>query len=222
MAKRQYFLIINTVSTIEGTVADFGAVVCDTKGKVYKSIGVLVAGEYDVKELFYDENACGYWGVTELDKRKENYRRMLETGLRQLATVGGINRWLESARCAYHPELISWDLAFDLEKCRNTEINLSSYEQHYCLRHIAEAYFAEAKAFKSFILQSNAVNPPASFESMPYRRSAAVMAAFVQHKTIEEESHTSFEDVFFELPIFLAIVKKPKWREKFKAVRGYQ
>ena len=92
MAKKQFFLIVDTETTINDTVADFGAIVVDKQGKIFAECAVLVAGEYGTKRLFHDKNACDIWGFAGLIKREENYRIMLETGSRMLASVAAINK----------------------------------------------------------------------------------------------------------------------------------
>ena len=38
MAKRDYFLIVDTETTQTDMVADFGAIICDRKGNIYNLI----------------------------------------------------------------------------------------------------------------------------------------------------------------------------------------
>ena len=76
MAKKQFFLIVDTETTIEDTVADFGAIVCDKQGAIFAECAVLVAGEYGTKKLFHDKNANDIWGYAGLKKRENNYKNM--------------------------------------------------------------------------------------------------------------------------------------------------
>lgn len=225
MAKKQFFLIVDTETTISDHVADFGAVVVDKQGKIHAECGVLVAEFYNTEKLFHDKNACDIWGFAGLHKREENYRAMLASGSRMLASVNAINRWLERANAKFAPELTAYNLAFDLGKCANSGIDLNIFDTRFCLWHSAAAHFADTKAYKQFIMDNHAFNTPTPHGNMSFKTNAEVMAAFVQGGALIDEPHTALEDAkFFELPILQAIVKKSKWREKSKAYswRDYQ
>lgn len=225
MAKKQFFLIVDTETTIADHVADFGAIICDKQGKIFAECGVLVADFYGREKLFHDKNACNIWGFAGLIKREENYKKMLESGSRMLASTNAINRWLERAKAKYNPELTAYNLAFDLGKCKNSGIDLEIFENRFCLWHSAAAHFADTKDYKNFVLQNHAFNPPTTFGNMSYKTNAEIMAAFVQGGALIDEPHTALEDAkFFELPILCAITKRAKWREKSKAYswRDYQ
>ena len=138
MAKKQFFLIVDTETTIEDTVADFGAIVCDKQGAIFAECAVLVAGEYGTKKLFHDKNANDIWGYAGLKKRENNYKNMLENGSRMLVSIPAINRWLERAKGKFEPELTAYNLAFDLNKAKNTGIDLNIFENRFCLWHSSE------------------------------------------------------------------------------------
>lgn len=225
MAKKQFFLIVDTETTIADHVADFGAVICDKQGNIFQECGVLIAEFYNTEKLFHDAKANDIWGYAGLHKREENYRLMLEQGSRMLASVAAINRWLERAKAKYSPELTAYNLAFDLGKCANSGIDLSMFEGRFCLWHSAAAHFADTKAYKQFIMDNHAFNAPTEYANMSYKTNAEVMSAFVQGGAVIKEPHTALEDAkLFELPILKAIVKRKKWREKSKAYswRDYQ
>ena len=218
MAKKQFFLIVDTETTIEDTVADFGAIVCDKQGAIFAECAVLVAGEYGTKKLFHDKNANDIWGYAGLKKRENNYKNMLENGSRMLVSIPAINRWLERAKGKFEPELTAYNLAFDLNKAKNTGIDLNIFENRFCLWHSSAAHFAESKAFRQFVLDNHLFNTPTKSQNMTYKTNAEVVAAFVQGGEFLEEPHTAYEDAkFFELPILKAIVKRKQWREKSKA-----
>ena len=44
MSKKQYFLIVDTETTQNNLVADFGAVIVDRKGKIITQCAVMVDG----------------------------------------------------------------------------------------------------------------------------------------------------------------------------------
>ena len=60
MAKKEYFLIIDTETTANDTVFDFGAVVCDRKGNIVNKCAIIVKEEIE-KDLFFDPKATGIW-----------------------------------------------------------------------------------------------------------------------------------------------------------------
>lgn len=218
MAKKQYFLIVDTETTINDHVADFGALICDRDGNIFAECAILVADFYSKEQLFHDKNANDIWGYTGLEKREQNYKRMLESGTRMLASVNAINRWLERAKAKYNPELTAYNLAFDLSKCGNSGIDLGIFERRFCLWHSAAAHFADSKAYKQFIIDNHAFNAPTERGNMSYKTNAEIMCAFVKGGAIVDEPHTAIEDAkFFEMPILQAIVKRKKWREKSKA-----
>lgn len=225
MAKKQFFLIVDTETTICDNVADFGAIICDKQGAIVAECGVLVAEFYNKEKLFHDAKACDIWGFAGLHKREENYRAMLTSGARMLASVNAVNRWLERAKAKFNPELTAYNMAFDLDKCSKSGIDLNIFDKRFCLWHSAVAHFADTKAYKQFIIDGHLFNTPTKFGNMSFKTNAECMSAFVQGGAFIEEPHTALEDAkFFELPILKAIVKRAKWREKSKdySWRDYQ
>ena len=83
MAKKQYFAILDTETTIENTVADLGIVICDREGRIYNQCAVLVNGHYGTFELFHDKHANDIWGYEGLRKREQAYTNMLDSGVRR-------------------------------------------------------------------------------------------------------------------------------------------
>ena len=62
MSKKQYFLIVDTETTQNDLVADFGAVIVDRKGKIITQCAVMVDGIFTDSEnnpLFFDSRADG-------------------------------------------------------------------------------------------------------------------------------------------------------------------
>ena len=47
MAKKQYFCILDTETTMGDTVADFAMIICDREGNIYNQCAVLVNGHYN-------------------------------------------------------------------------------------------------------------------------------------------------------------------------------
>ena len=97
MAKKQYFCILDTETTMGDTVADFAMVICDREGRIYNQCAVLVNGHYNTMELFHDKKANDIWGYEGLTKRKMAYIAMLENGVRMIASVNAINKWINQS-----------------------------------------------------------------------------------------------------------------------------
>lgn len=219
MAKKQYFAIVDTETTIKGTVADFACIIADRAGNIHAECAVLVADHYGVHELFHDKNAKEeIWTQRGLARRKSVYTAMLAEGSRMVASVSAINRWLEKAKAKFNPELTAYNLAFDNEKCNNTGIDVLMFDKSFCLWHTAVAHFAQSKSFRQFILENHCFNSPTGKGNMTFKTNAEVMASFVHGAMLPPEPHTALEDAkHYELPILKAIVKRKKWREKIKS-----
>lgn len=214
MAKKQYFLIVDTETTIQDTVFDFAATVVDRKGNIIKECAVIVAESRNV-QLFHDPKACDIWGTEGLKRRTQNYQTMLEQGSRMVASVAAINRWLDRVMVQFDPELTAYNLAFDLAKCQNTGIDLSQFSKRFCLWHMACGHFAKTNKYRQFILANHLFNAPTAKGNMSYKTNAEVMASFIAGEMLPPEPHTALEDIkFYELPILQAIIKRDKWRER--------
>jgi hypothetical protein len=141
MAKKDYFLIVDTETTQDNLVADFGGVICDRTGKVYTQIAVLVKDIYTDSEnhpLFHLYGDAGdLWSKAGLPKRYNHYNSMVESGTRMIASVSSINRWLDKAKAEYNPILTAYNLAFDVGKCENTAIDLTMLDMRFCLWYAA-------------------------------------------------------------------------------------
>lgn len=218
MAKKQFFLIIDTETTINDHVADFGAIVVDRKGTIHKSCAVMINDFYHNEELFHDKNANDIWGYGGLIKRKANYERMLQEGTRMLCSVAGINRWLEKVAAMYQPTMTAYNLAFDVSKMQNSGIDINMFPDRFCLWHMASGIHGNTKAYKNFILQNHLFNAPTALGNMSFKSNAEVMASFIAGEMLPPEPHDSMGDIMgYELPILLDIIKRKNWREKGKA-----
>lgn len=226
MAKPDYFLIVDTETTMDDKVADFGAVVVNRKGEIMAQIAVLVFGIYNDAEkhpLFWNEESGELWAKRNLAKRYESYNAMLNGGTRMLSAVSAINRWLDGVKAKYNPYLTAYNIAFDLGKCANTGIDLTMYaDRKFCLWYASVEKWAFTKKYQNFVLQVNAINKPTRpTEHFPagncsYKTNAETMTRFVTNQPyLEDEPHTALEDVlYYELPILKKLVKtqkKDKW-----------
>lgn len=214
MAKKQYFAILDTETTMENTVADFALVICDRNGTIYNQCAVMVKGHYDQFELFHDKKANDIWGYAGLERRKANYVDMLNSGKRMLASPNAINSWIQQAIGKYNPMLTAYNLAFDLDKCKNTAIDLSAFSNQFCLWQAAVGNVCNTKQFKQFALDNHAFNKPTEFGNMTFQTNAEIVCGFINGEFIKEP-HTALEDARdFEKPILCEIVKKKKWQDK--------
>jgi len=214
MAKKQFFAILDTETTIENTVADFAIVICDRNGTIYNQCAVLVNEHYGNFELFHDKKANDIWGYAGLEKRKNNYREMLDSGKRMLASVNAINKWIQQAIGKYNPELTAYNLAFDLDKCEKTGIDLSGFANKFCLWQAAVGNICKTKKYRQFALDNHGFNSVTSFGNMTFQTNAEMVCGFINGE-FQKEPHTALEDARdFELPILREIIKKKEWREK--------
>mgnify|MGYP000704497766 CR=1 FL=1 len=221
MAKKEFWLIVDTETTIDDKVADFGAVVVDKKGEIFAQCAILVHKYYDDRDnhclFFIKEDKNTLWAKESLDRRYKNYNDMLEAGSRSIATVAAINRWLAGVKGKYNPYLTAYNLAFDISKCLNTNIDLSIFgNRKFCLWGASQAKWGNTKKYKNFVLEVHGFNAPTKHGNMTYKTNAEIMARYVlNNPTLEDEPHTALEDViFYELPILtrlLATEKKKNW-----------
>ncbi len=219
MAKKDYFLIVDTETTIDGKVADFGAVVTDKKGNIMTQCAVMVYGIFTDMEnhkLFYiDDPENHLWSKQSLERRYNQYNAMVKDGSRMISSVNAINRWLEKVNILYSPYTTAYNLPFDLDKCNNTDIDLSIFSKRFCLWAASYSKWGHTKKFREFVLENHYFNNPTKHGNMSFKTNAEVMARFVTGIMLDDEPHTALEDVlFYELPILLRLVnttKKEKW-----------
>ena len=216
MAKKQYFAILDTETTVADTVADFAIIIVDREGTIYNQCAVLVSGHYNNFELFHDKAANDIWGYDGLNKRKANYINMLDTGTRMLASVNGINKWINQAIGKYNPTLTAYNLAFDKSKCLNTGIDLSGFNSEFCLWQAAVGNICNTKKFRQFALSNHAFNKVTQHGNMTFQTNAEIVCGYINGQFIKEP-HTALEDAKdFELPILTTILKKRDWKDNIK------
>jgi len=214
MAKKQYFLIVDTETTQDGLVADFGAVVCDRHGKIYNQCAVMVDGIYTDTEnhpLFFDPKATdkSLWSKRGADNRYKKYAAMIKEGSRMIASVAAINRWLAQVLGKYDPILTAYNLPFDLGKCNNTNIDLTQFSESFCLWSAAYTRWARSKDYKNFVLSVHGFNAVTSLGNATYQTNAEIMTRFLTNNPeLENEPHTALEDIiYYELLIFKAFMR---------------
>lgn len=214
MAKKQYFAIIDTETTITDKVADFGIVICDRHGNIAAQAGVMVKDIFGVDSLFYDLNASGIWAKASIDRRMANYNAMLESGARMLASVNAINIWIAKAIGKYNPTLTAYNLPFDESKCRNSGINLNDFKNRFCLWAAAVGNICGTRQYKEFVLREHLFNAPTDKGNMTFSTTAESVTGFLRGEWTAEP-HTSIEDIIgYELPTLVHILKKKNWQDK--------
>jgi hypothetical protein len=205
--KKQYWIVLDTETTMTGTVADAGAVVTDRKGNIVASFAGLLQGFYGTVDLFHNEQKT--WN---LERRYSAYQDKLGMGERILCDVEAFNLWLGLINDVYRPTLTAYNLAFDSGACAKTGIDLGIFENRFCLWHSAVENICKTKAYKNWALRNKRLT-----EKLNVRTDAESVAGFVTGNLIEEP-HTAMEDVRdFEMPILLAILKK----RKLKMAKAY-
>lgn len=212
MARKKYFLIIDTETTQTDKIADFGAIVCDKRGNIAASCGVLVRDFYLDREqhpLFHFlSESDPLWGKANLPKRYANYDDMLANGSRMLASVPAINRWLAKVASQYKPVMTAYNLAFDYGKMVNSDIDVSLFPNKFCLWHAAADKWAASKAYRQFIIDNHLFKARTKHGNMSYPTNAEVMARFILgNPDLPNEPHTALEDARdYELPILQRLV----------------
>ena len=213
MAKKQFFIGIDTETTITDKVVDFGAAVHDRHGEIVAQCAVMVQGVFGVDKLFYDKNNSGIWSENSLIKRMDTYNAMLESGARMLASVNAVNRWLEKVNAKYSPELYAYNLAFDAGKCKNTAIDLTIFAKRFCLWGAAVGNICGTKAYREFVLQNALFNARTKHGNMTFSTTAESVTGFLRGD-LTDEPHTSIEDLIgYEIPTLVHIAKKRNWRD---------
>lgn len=214
MAKKQFWAILDTETTMENTVADLAIIIVDRNGEIHNQMAIMVKGHYDQFELFHDKKANDIWGYAGLERRKANYVDMLNSGRRMLASVNAANKWINQAIGKYNPTLTAYNLAFDLDKCEKTGIDLSGFNSKFCLWQAAIGNICNSKKYRQFVMENHLFNSVTEKGNMTFSTTAESVCGFINGEFLKEP-HTALEDARdFELPILQAVIKKRDWREK--------
>ena len=215
---KNYIITVDSETTQTNKVADFAATITDSKGKIYNQIAVLTDGiytDYEGHPLFFTSDKNGIWSKSGQDKRYKVYEQMVRNGDRMIASVPAINSWLVKALKLYNPVLTAYNLGFDLDKCKNTGIDLTMFDRKFCLWSAAYTAWAHTKKYRNFALSVHAFNPPTAYSNMSYKTNAETMARFVMGlPDLPDEPHSALEDILeYELPILNKLLKSRsvKW-----------
>lgn len=213
--RKSTFCLIDTETCITGTVADYGAVIVDRKGNILNQCAILVHTIYDdpVNHPLYfrpNENHKSIWSSAGQVRRYNTYKNMIAAGSRMIATVPAINTWIQKAQAAYDPILTAYNLDFDRKACAKTGIDLTGFNQSFCLMQAAQTAYAKSRAYRQLVLDLHRFNAPTNKGNMTYKTDADTMARFCSgNPDMEEEPHTALEDVmFYELPILTRLTRR--------------
>jgi hypothetical protein len=218
MARKKFFLIIDTETTQTGKVADLGLVVCDKQGKIERDYGILVA-EYITDKvnhpLFHSfGDANDHFSKAGLPARYAKYSDMAADGRRLVATVPAINRLLTKIALQYRPVATAYNKAFDWEKCANTGIDLDPFDENFCLWHAAVEKWGNTRAYRDFCLENHYFGNRTKTGAMTLKTNADVMAKYLLGVGLPDEPHTALEDARdYERPILTALVKNTSPRD---------
>ena len=223
--KKDYYLIIDTETTMSDKVADFGAVVVDRKGNIQAQCGVLINGVFGIDALFYinGEKEKSIWSKQGKDRRFTKYNEMLENGSRMLASVNAVNRWLSNVAGKYNPILTAYNLPFDIDKCNKTGIDLTMFENSFCMWRVAFNKYAMTKAYKNFAMSIHAINPPTKLGNCSFQTNAEVMTKFITNDAgMVDEPHTALEDIiYYELLILKSMTRQMAKSELLDSELGF-
>jgi hypothetical protein len=212
MARKKHFLIVDTETTQDGKVADLGVVVCDKQGNIAYEGGFMVAEVFCDREkhplfhVFGDANDV--FSKASLPGRYRRYEEMLKDGRRMLASKAAINSLLTKINLRYKPVLTAYNLGFDTGKMANTGLDLTHFEQRFCLWHAAAQKWGTNKDFLRFVLDNGYLGNRTKNGHVGVQTKADVLAKFLLGPGLEDEPHTALEDARdYERPILAALVK---------------
>lgn len=205
MARKKFFLVIDTETTVTDKVADLGLVVADKQGNIEYEVGLLVREFYLDREnnpLFHDATADPLWGRRNLPRRYKHYDAMLQDGRRMLASVPAINRLLAKIALKYNPTATAYNRAFDWAKLANSGVDLSIFPENFCLWHAAAHKWGNTRKYRQFVLNNHFFGNRTAKGNMTYGTKADYMAKFILGDDLPDEPHTALEDARdYELPI---------------------
>lgn len=213
--KRHYYLIVDTETTMQNTVADFGAVVVDRHGLVVEQFGVLLDGHFGSIELFHDERAPveSFWSTMALHRRKKHYDELLARGQRCICNPSLVNLWLARVKAQYNPVVTAYNMSFDYGKCAKTGIDLGIFQNRFCLMKAAKSHISTTPDYVDFCCCYGLLTKTGRVST-----TAETMARFILGADTDAEPHTALEDARdYETPI-LAYILRDLSRKKLLAI----
>ena len=206
---KHYYLIVDTETTAQNTVADFGAVIVDRQGVIHEQFGVLIDGHFGTLPLFSDHRAPAeaFFSTQMLHRRRKHYDQLLANGQRSLCSASLVNLWLARVLGQYNPVLTAYNLSFDFGKCANTDIDLGIFSQRFCLMKAAKRVIGIRADYVDFCNARGLITPTGK-----PRMTADAMAKFLDDTnydgSLEDEPHTALEDARdYEAMILYALLR---------------
>ena len=189
---KHYYIIVDTETTRRDTVADFGAVVVDRKGKIVDQFGALVLGHFGKFALFSDPSLddSEFWSDQSAQRRQKNYEAMLEAGQRSISSPALIQQWLWATNARYAPVLTAYQLSFDFGKCEKTRINLGIFSESFCLMKAAKKSIGVLADYQDFCRDNFLLTKKLRKPQM----TADAMAKYIIGEGLADEPHTALED----------------------------
>jgi hypothetical protein len=205
MALKHCYLIVDTETTIEQTVADFGAVIIDRQGYILEQFGVLLDGHFGTLDLWHDKLAPAesFWSSMKLHRRKKHYNQKLSLGQRSICSPQLVNLWLTRVQAQYDPIVTAYNIAFDWGKCANTGIDLGIFKHKFCLMKKAKTFFM-GEEYIEFCHKNGFLTPTGRPST-----TADTMAKYILGTDLADEPHTALEDARdYEAPILAKMLSK--------------
>ena len=201
---KHYYMILDTETTAENTVADIGAVIVDRKGIVHDSLGALVLDQIDRVDM--------HWALGNPKMVKAKYMQMVNDGLRIMASVPAINTWLAKTAAKYKPVLTAYNISYDVTVCNNTNIDLSYYPIRCCLMRAAQQIICTTEDYRQWCIDNNELTPTGRNKT-----SVDAVARYLD-PTLPPEPHTALEDARdYEAVILNHIIHAPKTQREIIA-----
>tara|TARA_A200000159_G_scaffold152521_1_gene163518 strand:- start:69 stop:773 length:705 start_codon:yes stop_codon:yes gene_type:complete len=198
MNKKHFYLIVDTETTNQNLVADFGAVVVDRGGKVWAEFGALL------------DDSDFHFALGSKKKVQAKYERLMELGYRCDATVAYINNWLNFINKTFNPTLTAYNIGFDMGKCRNTGIDLDQFTDRFCLLKLAKSAIVETDEYAEWAHSNMMITVALGKPSAKADAVAKYLAP-----DLPDEPHTALEDARdYEALILDYCINSPRSRAK--------
>lgn len=213
--KKHYYLIVDTETTAQNTVADFGAVVMNRQGEIVEQFGVLLDGHFATLPLWCDHNAPAdaFWSTQQAHRRRKHYDDLLANGQRSLCSPTLVNLWLARVKGQYDPVVTAYNIGFDWSKCRKTGIDLGIFSARFCLMKAAKAHIASTGEYYDFCQERGLLTRTGRLST-----TADTMAKFLIGDALEDEPHTALEDARDYEAVILTHILRDLSRKKLLAI----
>ena len=196
--KKHFYLIVDTETTNDNLVADFGAVVVDRGGKVWAEFGALL------------DDSNFHFALGSKKKVEAKYDRLMELGYRCDASVAYINNWLYFINKTFNPTLTAYNIGFDMGKCRNTGIDLDQFTDRFCLLKLAKNAIVETDEYANWAHSKKMLTATLKKPSAKADAVAKYLAP-----ELPDEPHTALEDARdYEALILDYCINSPRSRSK--------